>query len=106
MEFGLLLFMVGVGLRAGGDIVETFMQAGPQLVLADRHSGVSVPDLLRSEEALGLDLDELVGHPADRVAVPGLSGPGPPCAWNRRFRRREDEDLPGHLVREAMVVQG
>jgi putative transport protein len=34
MEFGLLLFMVGVGLRAGGDIVETFMQAGPQLVLA------------------------------------------------------------------------
>jgi putative transport protein len=34
MEFGLLLFMVGVGLRAGGDIVETFMQAGPQLVVA------------------------------------------------------------------------
>lgn len=34
MEFGLLLFMAGVGLRAGGDIVETFMQAGPKLVLA------------------------------------------------------------------------
>jgi len=34
MEFGLLLFMAGVGLRAGGDIVETFVQAGPQLVLA------------------------------------------------------------------------
>ena len=41
MEFGLLLFMVGVGLRAGGDIVETFMQAGPQLVLA----GVAVTTL-------------------------------------------------------------
>ena len=34
MEFGLLLFMAGVGLRAGGDIVETFMQSGPKLVLA------------------------------------------------------------------------
>ena len=34
MEFGLLLFMAGVGLRAGGNIVETFMAAGPVLVLA------------------------------------------------------------------------
>jgi len=34
MEFGLLLFMAGVGLRAGGDIVETFMVTGPKLVLA------------------------------------------------------------------------
>jgi putative transport protein len=34
MEFGLLLFMAGVGLRAGGDILETFMSAGPVLVLA------------------------------------------------------------------------
>lgn len=34
MEFGLLLFMAGVGLRAGGDILETFVQAGPVLVLA------------------------------------------------------------------------
>ena len=34
MEFGLLLFMAGVGLRAGGDIIETFLQAGPVLVLA------------------------------------------------------------------------
>ena len=34
MEFGLLLFMAGVGLRAGGDIIETFLQAGPKLVLA------------------------------------------------------------------------
>ncbi len=33
MEFGLLIFMAGVGLRAGGDIVETFIQAGPQLIL-------------------------------------------------------------------------
>jgi putative transport protein len=41
MEFGLLLFMTGVGLRAGGDIVETFMQAGPQLVVA----GVAVTAL-------------------------------------------------------------
>ena len=34
MEFGLLLFMAGVGLRAGGDIIETFLAAGPVLVLA------------------------------------------------------------------------
>jgi putative transport protein len=34
MEFGLLLFMAGVGLRAGGDIIETFLSAGPLLVLA------------------------------------------------------------------------
>ena len=34
MEFGLLLFMAGVGLRAGGDIIETFLTAGPMLVLA------------------------------------------------------------------------
>ena len=34
MEFALLLFMAGVGLRAGGNIVETFMAAGPVLVLA------------------------------------------------------------------------
>ena len=34
MEFGLLLFMAGVGLRAGGNIVETFMAAGPVLVVA------------------------------------------------------------------------
>jgi len=34
MEFGLLLFMTGVGLRAGGDIIETFIAAGPMLVLA------------------------------------------------------------------------
>ena len=34
MEFGLLLFMAGVGLRAGGNIIETFATAGPVLVLA------------------------------------------------------------------------
>jgi putative transport protein len=34
MDFGLLLFMAGVGLRAGGDILETFAVAGPLLVLA------------------------------------------------------------------------
>jgi putative transport protein len=34
MEFGLLLFMAGVGLRAGGDIIETFVATGPVLVLA------------------------------------------------------------------------
>jgi putative transport protein len=34
MEFGLLLFMAGVGLRAGGDILETFVTAGPVLVVA------------------------------------------------------------------------
>lgn len=32
MEFGLLLFMAGVGLRAGGDIIETFANAGPVLI--------------------------------------------------------------------------
>ncbi len=34
MEFGLLLFMAGVGLRAGSDILETFATTGPVLVLA------------------------------------------------------------------------
>ena len=34
MEFGLLTFMAGVGLRAGGDIVETFLSAGPLLIVA------------------------------------------------------------------------
>ena len=34
MEFGLLLFMAGIGLRAGGDIIETFMNAGPKLIIA------------------------------------------------------------------------
>jgi putative transport protein len=33
MEFGLLLFMAGVGLRAGGGIAETLQQAGPVLVI-------------------------------------------------------------------------
>mgnify|MGYP001821296855 FL=1 len=34
MELGLLIFMMGVGLRAGADIVETFRTAGPQLIAA------------------------------------------------------------------------
>ena len=34
MEFGLLLFMAGVGLQAGGGIIETFIATGPMLVLA------------------------------------------------------------------------
>ncbi len=34
MEFGLLLFMAGVGLRAGNDIVEVFLAAGPKLMMA------------------------------------------------------------------------
>ena len=34
MDFGLQLFMIGVGLRAGADIVETFSKAGPQLIVA------------------------------------------------------------------------
>jgi putative transport protein len=38
MEFGLLIFMAGVGLRAGGEIIETFVAAGPVLVLA----GISI----------------------------------------------------------------
>ena len=34
MEFGLLLFMAGVGLRAGGSILETLAASGPMLVVA------------------------------------------------------------------------
>jgi putative transport protein len=34
MEFGLLIFMAGVGLRAGGDILETLATAGPSLIVA------------------------------------------------------------------------
>jgi putative transport protein len=34
MDFGLLIFMAGVGLRAGGDILETFAATGPLLILA------------------------------------------------------------------------
>ena len=34
MEFGLLLFMAGVGLSAGGKFIETLTSAGPLLVLA------------------------------------------------------------------------
>ena len=33
MEFGLVLFMAGVGLKAGGGILEGFVSAGPQLLL-------------------------------------------------------------------------
>ena len=34
MEFGLLIFMAGVGLRAGGQILETLLVAGPSLIIA------------------------------------------------------------------------
>ena len=34
MEFGLLLFMAGVGLQAGGSFVETLTRSGPMLVVA------------------------------------------------------------------------
>ncbi|MEM1110529.1 MAG: TrkA C-terminal domain-containing protein [Pseudomonadota bacterium] len=34
MEFGLLLFMAGIGLRAGGSMLETLQQAGAGLVIA------------------------------------------------------------------------
>jgi putative transport protein len=34
MEFGLLIFIAGVGLNAGGEVVETFRQAGPALLIA------------------------------------------------------------------------
>ena len=34
MEFGLLIFIAGVGLNAGGQIVETFRRAGPALLMA------------------------------------------------------------------------
>jgi putative transport protein len=34
MEFGLLLFMAGVGLQAGGSFIETLLRSGPSLVVA------------------------------------------------------------------------
>jgi len=34
MEFGLLIFIAGVGLNAGGSILDTLRQAGPALILA------------------------------------------------------------------------
>jgi putative transport protein len=34
MEFGLLVFMAGVGLRAGGQILETLQSSGPALIVA------------------------------------------------------------------------
>lgn len=34
MEFGLLVFMAGVGLSAGGDIINTLISAGPVLIIA------------------------------------------------------------------------
>lgn len=34
MEFGLLLFMAGVGLQAGGSFIETLLRSGPILVIA------------------------------------------------------------------------
>ncbi len=34
MEFGLLIFMAGVGLRAGGSIIATLQASGPLLILA------------------------------------------------------------------------
>lgn len=34
MEFGLLIFMAGVGLRAGGSIIPTLQQSGPLLIVA------------------------------------------------------------------------
>jgi putative transport protein len=34
MEFGLLLFMAGVGLQAGGSFIETLTRSGPLLILA------------------------------------------------------------------------
>ncbi len=34
MEFGLLLFMAGVGLQAGGNIIETLGHSGPALIIA------------------------------------------------------------------------
>jgi len=34
MEFGLLIFMTGVGLRAGADILETLAQGGPRIIFA------------------------------------------------------------------------
>ncbi len=35
MEFGLLLFMAGVGLRAGGDIIELWGSADLALIVDD-----------------------------------------------------------------------
>jgi putative transport protein len=45
MEFGLMIFIVGVGLQAGGQIVATFAQAGPALIAASLFV-VAMPVLL------------------------------------------------------------
>jgi putative transport protein len=45
MEFGLMIFIVGVGLQAGGQVVETFATAGPALVIASLFV-VAMPVLL------------------------------------------------------------
>ena len=63
MELGLLIFMIGVGLRAGGDIVETFLVAGPKLVVAGM-AVTMIPLLLGyvvGRKALGLEPVILLG---------------------------------------------
>ena len=63
MEFGLLIFIAGVGLNAGGQIVETFKQAGPALIMAAAFV-VALPLLLGyafGRRVLGLEPVLLLG---------------------------------------------
>jgi putative transport protein len=63
MEFGLLIFIAGVGLNSGGQIVETFKQAGPALIMAAVFV-VALPLLLGyafGRKVLGLEPVVLLG---------------------------------------------
>ncbi len=63
MEFGLLIFIAGVGLNSGGELVDTFRQAGPALIMAAVFV-VALPLLLGyafGRKALGLEPVVLLG---------------------------------------------
>jgi putative transport protein len=73
IEFGLLVFNAGIGLNAGGEIVATFRQTGPALILAAVFV-VSLPVVLGyafGRKVLGLDPVILLG------ALPGSMTSGP-----------------------------
>jgi putative transport protein len=63
LEFGQLIFIAGVGLNAGGNIVETFRQTGPSLLMAAVFV-VTLPMLLGyafGRKVLGLEPLNLLG---------------------------------------------
>lgn len=76
------------------------------LRIGDRHPGVPDPDPLRTEETLRLDPDESVGVSSGGVALPDLpTTRRSPRPGNGGPGRCKDEDLPRHLVRQAVVVE-